>query len=463
MIKKGLATVLCMMILLLASYTGVNASAVNKNPPREELEKKIEEVARKRGIPSVILKSIARVESVFKQFNSDGSPFVSRGTIGLMQINNIYGWFDKERLKYDIDYNIDAGADVLLRKWDTAVDTLPQIGDMNPNVLENWYFAIWAYNGWSKSNNPNTGLKKQAYQDLVYYIAEKEYGQKITPIDKSLLPKQGLPSKNTIYNTPSEHHYGDILFYDEGDIVRLDGRQYSTLKATPNGSDVAEISNLDELQVLEGPVLNGGYFWYKVRANNVNKEGWLVGNWISKTGSIYPFLDISRSWSKEYIIKLHELNIVSGDGRNFNPNNQITRQEMCVMLSRALQLESAECELEFTDANEIDEWAIPHVIAVTKADIMTGCEEANEFRPVEYITREEAAIIISRTLGYDDNLDFELEYIDISDISDEALEAIKNVQVKGIMNGANGKFRPKDYLTRGEACKLIYDIINIME
>lgn len=126
MLKKVLTSVLCMVVLLFVSYVDVNASALNSNPSRAELEKKIEEVARKRGIPSVILKSIARVESVFKQFNNDGSPFVSRGTIGLMQINNSYGWFDTEKLKYDVDYNIEAGADVLLRKWDTAVDKLPK-------------------------------------------------------------------------------------------------------------------------------------------------------------------------------------------------------------------------------------------------------------------------------------------------------------------------------------------------
>lgn len=464
MLKKTLASGLCMLVLLLASYTGVNASIVNKNPSRAELEKKVEEVARKRGIPSVILKSIARVESIFKQFNDDGSPFISKGgTIGLMQIKNSYGLYDNEKLKYDIDYNIEAGADLLLGKWSTAVEKLPQIGDMNPNVLENWYFAIWAYNGWSKSNNPNTGLKKQTFQDLVYSIAEKEYGQKITTIDKSLLPKQGLPNKSTKYDTPKEHHYGDILFYSEGDIVKLDGRQYSALKDTPNGSDVVEINNLTELQVLEGPILNNGYFWYKVRVIDSNNEGWLVGNWISKTGSIYPFVDISHTWSKDYIIKLHEMNIVSGDGKNFNPDDQITREEMCVMLSRALQLEPIDNELKYVDASEIEEWAAQHVIAVTEADIMSGCDETNEFKPDEYITREEAAIIISRALGYDENLDFQLEYTDISNISDEALDAIKNVQVKGIMNGANGIFRPNDYLTRGEACKLIFDIINIIE
>lgn len=448
-------------MLLILSYESVFANTSSTNPPRAELEKKIEEVARKRGIPSIILKSIARVESTFKQFNKDGSVFVSRsGSIGLMQIHNKYGWFEDEKLKYDIDYNIEAGADVLLRKWELAVEKLPQIGDMNPNVLENWYFAIWAYNGWSKSNNPNTRLKKQTYQDLVYFIAEKEYGQKITPIANNLLPKQGLPSKDTKYDAPEDIHYGDILTYGEGDIVKLDGRHLTNLKDAPNGSNIAEVNNLMELQVLEGPVLNNGYFWYKIRANEINAEGWLVGNWISKTGSIYPFLDITNIWSKDYIIKLHEMNIVSGSGGNFNPEDQITREEICVMLSKALQLETIGDALEYEDARDIEDWAIDHVISVIEADIMTGYEESNEFKPDEYITREDAAIIISNIIGCDKDLDFELEYVDINEISDEAVNAIKNVHLKGIMTGANGKFRPKDYLTRGEASKLIYDILS---
>ncbi len=461
MIKKTLISVLCLIVMLAISHGSVSAGV---NPTRAELEKRVEDVARKRGIPSVILKSIARVESVYKQFNNDGSVFTSRsGSIGLMQIYNKYGWFEDEKLKYDIEYNIEAGADVLLRKWDTALETLPQIGDMNPNVLENWYFAIWAYNGWSSSNNPNTGLKKQTFQELVYYIAEKEYGQTITPIDESLLPKKGLPSKITKYDTPKDMHYGDIIFYDEGDVVKLDGKQNSVLMSTPNGSHVGEITNITELQVLEGPVLDKGYFWYKVRANDINQEGWISGSWISKTGSIYPFLDISNAWSKDYIIDLYERNIVSGDGTNFNPNNEITRQEISVMLSRALQLEPIEEDLEYIDACEINDWAISHVAAITKAGIIAGYDETNEFRPNDCITREEAAIIISRNLGYEEELNVQVDYLDVEEISEEALAAIKNVQAMGIMNGSNGLFRPNDYLTRGETCKLLCDLINIVD
>ena len=84
------------------------------NPTRKEVEAMIDEVAIKRGIPAILLKGIARVESVYKHFNSDGSPKICGTSIGLMQINNVHGGYDNYRLKYDIMYNIEAGADMLL-------------------------------------------------------------------------------------------------------------------------------------------------------------------------------------------------------------------------------------------------------------------------------------------------------------------------------------------------------------
>ena len=48
------------------------------------------------------------------------------------------------------------------------------VGNMDPNILENWYFALWAYNGWSQSNNPvSPYAKKYTYQQLVYDVIEK--------------------------------------------------------------------------------------------------------------------------------------------------------------------------------------------------------------------------------------------------------------------------------------------------
>lgn len=454
-----------MMIFLTMTSKGY-CDSVGINPPREELERRVEEVAKKRGIPSIILKSIARVESVFQQYRSDGSVYTSSsGSIGLMQIYNKYGQFDNERLKYDIDYNIEAGAEILLQKWSMANERLPRIGDMNPNVLENWYFAIWAYNGWSQKNNPNTNMKKHTFQELVYMVAEEEYNQKITPIDDKLLPATGLPSKNIHYDTPQEVHYGDILMYEPNDIVKLDGRSTMSVLNSPDGSKVADVTSDMSLEITEGPSLNDGYFWYKVVEPNQGIEGWLKGNWITKIdeASLYPFEDIENIWSRDYILALHEKGIVSGEGENFNPNEYINRQEMSTILSKALALDGSDYELTYADTSSIKNWAIEHVKAVSKAGLFTGRGEFNLFDPEGLITRQEAAIIISEIVGYQQqDLSQEtvvLEYADIDKVAKYALEAIINVQAKGLMTGTNGMFRPTDFLTRQEACKIIYDIL----
>ncbi|QIB27539.1 S-layer homology domain-containing protein [Caloranaerobacter azorensis] len=466
---------LVMSILLLFTFLTDYGYAQNNrvNPPRKVLEKKIEEVAKKRGIPTVILKSIARVESVFKQYNSNGTVYTGRsGSIGVMQVHNKYGWFDTNKLKYDIDYNIEAGAEVLLMKWDMALKKLPRIGDMNPNVLENWYFVLWAYNGWSKSNNPNmipykypTWTKKHTYQQLIYLVAEKEYGQKITPIDPKLLPKNGLPDKSKHYDTPQPFHYGDIEMYKKGDIVKADVKTYLRIRKEPNGVEIGRIKNGTVLNVLEGPVLKEGYFWYKVKQKDGDLQGWVVGNWIVKIGEKeeYPIKDISNSWAKDYILKLYEMGIVSGDSnKRYYPDRGITREEMAVLISKALKLKGEDYQLNYADKDKIKDWAVDYVRAVSKAGYLNGFED-NTFKPDRYITREEAAWTIAKILGEDDTA-VKLEYSDLSEANPQFISAIEVAGKYGIMSGKkDGTFKPKEPLTRSGAAKIIVRLLEVLK
>ncbi|WP_069650393.1 S-layer homology domain-containing protein [Caloranaerobacter ferrireducens] len=470
--KKLLGLVLSILFLFTFLVDYGYAQDARINPPREVLEKKIEEVAKRRGIPTVILKSIARVESVFQQYNPDGTVYTGRkGSIGLMQIYNKYGWFDTNRLKYDIDYNIEAGAEVLLMKWNMALNKLPRIGDMNPNILEHWYFALWAYNGWSKSNNPNmvpykypTWTKKYTYQQLIYLVAEKEYGQKITPIDPKLLPKNGLPDKNKHYDTPQPFHYGDIVMYKKGDIVKADVKTSLRIRKQPNGVEIGRVIGGTVLDVLEGPVLKEGYFWYRVKQRDGELEGWVVGNWIVKIGEKeeYPLKDIADCWAKDYILKLYDMGIVNGDSnKKYYPNKSITRQEMAILIARALKLEGEGYELNYADKDNIKDWAIDYVKAVSKAGYLDGFED-NTFRPDRYITREEAALMIARILG-DENIEAELTYKDLAEINPQFISAVKVAGKYGIMLGkGDGTFKPKEPLTRSGAAKVIVKLLEVL-
>ena len=59
-------------------------------------------------------------------------------------------------------YNIARGAAILADKWNAAPEYRPIAGtdtDSDPSIVENWYFAVWSYNGFTgpgakRSNHP---------------------------------------------------------------------------------------------------------------------------------------------------------------------------------------------------------------------------------------------------------------------------------------------------------------------
>ncbi|MBU5436712.1 transglycosylase SLT domain-containing protein [Tissierella sp. MSJ-40] len=269
-------------LLMFSLIFGLAAASYceNKNLSRKEVEKVIEDVATKRGIPSIILKSVAKIESSFVQFNGDGKPKVSRsGHIGIMQVSRNSG-YDVDRLKKDPVYNIEVGADLLLAKWKLANNKMPKIGNMDPNILEHWYFALWAYNGILERNNPN--VNKSTYQDKIYNIALKEYGQKITPISRGTLPSRGIPKNTLKLETPEKFHEGDIIKYTIGDKVKLDGKNFLIFYDKPHGKDIGKVKE-EIMTIVEGPVLSNGFYFYKVKVDkDESKLGWVYGNWIIK-------------------------------------------------------------------------------------------------------------------------------------------------------------------------------------
>ena len=158
------------------------------NPSPSEIRAIFVKYGFKYKIPPHILFAIAQTEaSGWKQYrdgNEDGlghgrttynqEPNGSIG-VGIMQITVFPSDPDYYYLCTQIDHNIDVGVQMLAAKWAAT----PDIGEGHLNVgrekLENWYYAIWAYNGWGYPNNPNNKntpypytAKATVYQDIVY-------------------------------------------------------------------------------------------------------------------------------------------------------------------------------------------------------------------------------------------------------------------------------------------------------
>lgn len=272
--KPKLLAVLLVIFLVLPSFRipalGAEIQGY-QNPSLEETARKIEVIARSKQIPSMILKVIAFVESGWRQFDKEGNvvtnPYGQRPALGIMQITS-YNPEDTDlvnKLKYDIDFNLAYGADLLNTKWNMA----PQIGDGDRNKLENWYFALWAYNSWSTRNNPNNAaaLGKVAYQDAVIRKAATEYFQglvtpvQITPVSPELLPADTIPKKDQTWNTPEPFTLGDLKIGagdnpNRGDTIgtikriagqnRIDTVNQIALAGWPSGTETVIITRADD-------------------------------------------------------------------------------------------------------------------------------------------------------------------------------------------------------------------------
>ena len=190
----------------------------------KEIGEKIEDMANKYNIPPVLLKAVAWMESGWKQYKLDDSgqpltdqPLIGRDGIGIgiMQISS-YDPKDQvtiDKLKNDINYNLEVGCQMLNQKWRAN----PKIGNGDRNVLENWYFAVWGYNSWAVRNNPNNLTGKSAYQDSIFSLMGQKYNSAITfaptatKISKSLLPLMDPPALSSRWSTPATVHMGDLL------------------------------------------------------------------------------------------------------------------------------------------------------------------------------------------------------------------------------------------------------------
>jgi hypothetical protein len=117
----------------------------------------------------VILKAIAWMESGWAQASYD--PLVQYGEVGpalvshdcgygIMQVTsgmqNVTGVpnLDQAMIGGHYGFNIARGARILADKWNLAPEFRPVVGNRDPHLVENWYYALWGYNGFAFKNHP---------------------------------------------------------------------------------------------------------------------------------------------------------------------------------------------------------------------------------------------------------------------------------------------------------------------
>ncbi|MBR2021340.1 MAG: S-layer homology domain-containing protein, partial [Clostridia bacterium] len=181
---------------------------------------------------------------------------------------------------------------------------------------------------------------------------------------------------------------------------------------------------------------------------------------VSAAVSAAALTDIEKHWAKEYIEYGVEKGYISGyeDG-TFLPDKTVTRAEFSKMINSAVKLTAVgSAKGDFTDVKSSD-WYFNEVKKAENAGYITGYEDGS-FRPSNSVTRQEAAVILSRiVLPISQRADIN-SFGDGDKIDTWATDAVTMIAAKGYIKGDEKKnFNPKGALTRSQAAKLICEFV----
>ncbi len=179
------------------------------------------------------------------------------------------------------------------------------------------------------------------------------------------------------------------------------------------------------------------------------------------------FKDMSDSmWANEAVEELYKKGIIAGKAEGvFAPDDHLLREEFVKMIVGAAGLHAASSETRFADVAKED-WFFEYVIAASDHKMINGVSE-NEFGVGQSITRQDAAVMIYNTLktkGADlPEAESAESFSDASAIADYAKDAVAVLTEMKVLNGyEDHTFRPAAPITRAEAAKIIYGIVEML-
>ena len=171
------------------------------------------------------------------------------------------------------------------------------------------------------------------------------------------------------------------------------------------------------------------------------------------------FSDINDHWAKSYIQKAVNKGFVKGypDG-TFLPEKAVSRAEFIKMVNSAIG-NTGMASINFNDVPK-NEWYYSDISKAVSAAYVSGYTDGS-FLPNASISRQEAAVIISRLIPSDSKSANLTNYKDYSKISDWAKDALAIVCGNGYMGAYDdGLLHPADKLTRAQTAKIICDILD---
>lgn len=172
------------------------------------------------------------------------------------------------------------------------------------------------------------------------------------------------------------------------------------------------------------------------------------------------FTDIGTHWAKEDIEFVVSRGLFSGTSNTtFSPNTAMTRGMFVTALGRLANADvSGYTKSSFTDVKN-NAYYMGYIEWASKNSIVNGTENG-KFAPDQSITREQMAVIMqnyAKVIGFTlPKVHTEKIFADNAKISAYAKDAVKQMQMSGVISGKNGNlFDPQGTATRAEVSAVL--------
>jgi len=219
-------------------------------------------------------------------------------------------------------------------------------------------------------------------------------------------------------------------------------------------SDLDVIWSEYSLNWVKGENLQPGKYFVRIGSPTADTDYSLS---VEKMKLYGNFIDIDEHWAKDSIVALNNEGIMTGyEDFTFRPNEQITRGDIALALSKALMLPD-NTQISFVDVTENSDYA-QAIAKVYNAGIMTSDNEY--FRPEQAVNREDLVIILTKAFNIPVQNNLPAAYQDVSG-DNIAYNEINTFKMHGWELGIEeGLFWPSKIVTRAEFAGILDRLID---
>ena len=173
--------------------------------------------------------------------------------------------------------------------------------------------------------------------------------------------------------------------------------------------------------------------------------------------SAEEFADMPNGWSRDAVASAVENGLLRGNNGKLDPTGLLTRAQLATVIVRAFGA-TAEADLSgFTDV-KADGWYYSALAKAKGMGVMNGTSSTT-MSPDRPISRQEVFVILARALKLADGKAETLNaYKDAESVGAWAVGGTAAMVSAGYVSGSNGYLLPTDNITREQFAQIIYNI-----